>query len=79
MTGALGPATSANRLPLFAAIDGRARAPLVLSYGMGVDSTAVLVGWRRLGLRPDLILLADTGSEHRGTYRYQGKRPGLTR
>ena len=71
MTGAFGHAMTASPLPLFAAIDERARVPLVLSYGMGVDSTAVLVGWRRLGLRPDLILFADTGSEHRGTYRYR--------
>ncbi len=71
MTGTFGHATTASPLPLFAAIDEHARAPLVLSYGVGVDSTAVLVGWRRLGLRPDLILFADTGSEHRGTYRYR--------
>ncbi len=58
-------------LPLFAAAQEHARAPLVLSYGMGVDSTAVLVGWRRRGIRPDLILFADTGSEHRGTYHYR--------
>ena len=71
MTGTFAHAPSASPLPLFAAVDEHARAPLVLSYGMGVDSTAVLVGWRGLGLRPDLILFADTGSEHRGTYRYR--------
>ena len=60
-----------NPLPLFAATDDGARPPLVLSYGMGVDSTAVLVGWRRRGIRPDLILFADTGSEHRATYSYR--------
>ncbi len=70
MTGTCAHAPSASPLPLFAAVDERARAPLVLSYGMGVDSTAVLVDWRRLGLRPDLILFADTESEHQRTYRY---------
>ena len=45
--------------------------PLVLSYGMGVDSTAVLVGWRRLGVRPDLILFADTRAEKKATYAYR--------
>ena len=45
-------------LPLFAAAADEIRAPLVLPYGMGMDSTAALVGWRRLGIRPDLILFA---------------------
>ena len=58
-------------LPLFARADDRVPAPLVLSYGMGVDSTGVLVGWRQRTIRPDLIMFADTGSEHRATYRYR--------
>ena len=29
--------------------------PLVVAYGMGVDSTAMLVGLRQRGIRPDLI------------------------
>ncbi len=44
--------------------------PLVVAYGMGVDSTAMLVGLWRHGTRPDLILFADTGSEKPETYAY---------
>lgn len=44
--------------------------PLVVSYGMGVDSTAVLVGLRNRGIRPDLIMFADVGGEKDETYRY---------
>jgi hypothetical protein len=44
--------------------------PLVVSYGLGVDSTAVLVGLRSQGIRPDAILFADTGSEKEETYDY---------
>lgn len=47
------------------------RDPLVVSYGMGVDSTAVLVEFARRALRPDLILFADTGSEKAATYAYR--------
>lgn len=45
-------------------------APLVVSYGMGVDSTAMLVGMQQRGIRPDLILFADTGGEKPETYAY---------
>jgi hypothetical protein len=45
--------------------------PLVLSYGMGVDSTAVLVGWQSRGIRPDSILHAQVGNEHPETYEYR--------
>lgn len=45
-------------------------APLIVSYGGGVDSTGVLVELVRLGIRPDLILFADTGGEHPETYLY---------
>ena len=47
--------------------DGR---PLRVSYGVGVDSTAMLIGLNRLGIRPDLILFADTGGEMPETYEY---------
>jgi len=47
-----------------------AKPPLVVSYGVGVDSTALLVGLRRLGRRPDMIVFADTGSERPETYAY---------
>jgi hypothetical protein len=44
--------------------------PLVVACGLGVDSTALLVGFTRLGIRPDLILFADTGGEKEETYDY---------
>ncbi len=42
--------------------------PLVVSFGAGVDSTAMLIEMRRRGIRPDLILFADTGAEKLETY-----------
>ena len=44
--------------------------PLSVSYGLGVDSTAVLVGLVRRGIRPDLIMFADVGAEKESTYNY---------
>jgi hypothetical protein len=44
--------------------------PLVVAYGMGVDSTAMLIGLAQRGVRPDLILFADTGGEKPETYLY---------
>lgn len=46
--------------------------PVVVSYGMGVDSTAVLVGLWCEGIIPAAILFADTGSEKEETYAYLG-------
>ena len=45
-------------------------APLVVSYGGGVDSTAVIVGLRRLCIRPAMIIFADVGCERPETYAY---------
>jgi len=42
--------------------------PLVVSYGAGVDSTAMLVLLHREGIRPDRIIFADVGSESPDTY-----------
>lgn len=42
--------------------------PLVVSYGAGANSTAMLVEFVRRGLRPDFILFADTGAELPETY-----------
>jgi hypothetical protein len=42
----------------------------MVAYGMGVDSTALLVGFAEKGIRPDAILFADTGSEKPVTYAY---------
>ncbi len=47
-----------------------APSPLVVCYGMGVDSTAMLVGFVQRGVRPDLILFADVGAERQVTYDY---------
>jgi hypothetical protein len=44
--------------------------PLVVAYGLGVDSTAMLVEFVRRGVRPDLVLFADTGGEKPETYAY---------
>jgi hypothetical protein len=44
--------------------------PLVVAYGLGVNSTAMLVEFVKREIRPDLILFADTGGEKPETYRY---------
>jgi hypothetical protein len=44
--------------------------PIVVGYGMGVDSTALLIGLQQLKIRPHLILFANTGSEKPETYAY---------
>jgi hypothetical protein len=57
----------------------RPKRPLCISYGMGVDSTAVLIHLARLynsekskcpDARPELITFADTGNEKKETYDY---------
>ena len=40
----------------------------VVCFGGGTNSTALLVGLQERGIRPDLILFADTGSEKPHTY-----------
>jgi hypothetical protein len=62
-------ALRAAQLPL-PLLDTPDRAPLVVSYGAGVDSTAMLVAMWRRGIRPDLILFADTGGEKPETYAF---------
>ncbi|MDE1905135.1 MAG: hypothetical protein KGH75_01610 [Rhodospirillales bacterium] len=44
--------------------------PIIVAYGMGVDSTAMLIGLRDRRVRVDLILFADTGSEKPETMEY---------
>jgi hypothetical protein len=44
--------------------------PLAVAYGLGVDSTAMLIEFVHRGIRPDLILFADTGGEKPETYAY---------
>ncbi|MFQ5702046.1 MAG: phosphoadenosine phosphosulfate reductase [Acidobacteriota bacterium] len=43
---------------------------LVVSFGAGVDSTAMLVEMKNRRIRPDLILFADTGAEKPETYQH---------
>lgn len=42
----------------------------VVSFGGGVNSTAVLIGMHERGERPDAILFADTGGEKPKTYEH---------
>lgn len=42
--------------------------PLIIAYGGGLNSTAMLVGLRQRDIKPDLILFADTGAERPETY-----------
>jgi hypothetical protein len=44
--------------------------PLVVAYGLGVNSTAMLVEFARRSIQPDLVLFADTGGEKPETYAY---------
>jgi len=44
--------------------------PLIWNYGGGVDSTAGIIGCWRLGIRPDLVIFANTGGEKPETYNY---------
>lgn len=46
---------------------------IVVSYGGGTNSTAMLVGLWERGERPDLILFADTGGEKPHTYEHLTK------
>jgi hypothetical protein len=43
---------------------------MMVSYGGGINSTAMLVGMVERGIRPDAILFADTGGEHPYTYEF---------
>lgn len=46
------------------------REPIVVSWGAGDNSTAMVVGLLERGVPPDLVLFADTGGEHARTYRF---------
>lgn len=46
-------------------------APVVVAFGAGVDSTAMLLEMVAQGRRIDLVLFADTGSEKPETYEYR--------
>lgn len=47
-----------------------ASAPIVVAYGGGTNSTAMLCGFRERGIVPSLILFADTGAEQPHTYKH---------
>lgn len=55
---------------------GRTSGLLYIAYGLGVDSTAILVGLSQLvrdgreEFKPDYIVFADTGAEKQATYDY---------
>lgn len=66
-------ATRPQQLGLFSAAV-EVREPLVVSDGLGVDSTAMLVGLRDRGIRPDAILFADVGTERPETYAFRAVR-----
>lgn len=42
----------------------------VVSFGGGTNSTAMLIGMKGRGIKPDLILFADTGAEMPHTYEH---------
>ena len=43
---------------------------IVMSYGAGTNSVAMLIGLRDRGIAPDIILFADTGGERPETYQH---------
>lgn len=61
---------SLDQTDLFADFTPVGPPPVVVSYGIGVDSTALLVAMHERGVRPDLILFADPGGEKPETYAY---------
>ena len=54
----------------FRRADTENRPLLVASYGGGRDSTAALIYFAQQGVRPDIILMADTGAERDSTYEF---------
>lgn len=46
------------------------RMPIIVAFGGGINSTAMLIGMYRLEIKPDLILFADTGGELPETYEH---------
>jgi hypothetical protein len=56
---------------LTAANDPAVRSSVLLSvsYGFGTNSTAMLCGMLERGIKPDVILAADTGAEMPHSYR----------
>lgn len=50
----------------------KGEAPKIVAYGGGVNSTAMLIGMKDRGIKPDLILMANTGGEKPSTLRWLG-------
>jgi hypothetical protein len=44
--------------------------PLIVAFGGGINSTAMLIGMQQRQVKPDLILFADTGGELPETYEH---------
>lgn len=44
--------------------------PIIVCFGGGVDSTAMLVAMKNQGIRPDAVTFADIGSEKPETYEH---------
>lgn len=42
--------------------------PIIVFYGLGVDSTALLIDLKNCGIRPTTILFSDVGNEKRSNY-----------
>lgn len=64
-----------SRPPFVAENDGscpndRLGVPVVAAWGMGVDSTAMIIEWVARGLPLSIVLTADTGTEREETYAY---------
>jgi len=47
--------------------------PIVVSYGGGTNSTALVIALVAKGIKPDCIVFADTGNEHPATYAFMRK------
>jgi hypothetical protein len=56
--------------PRFAEEDAPRERNLVVSFGGGVNSAAMLIGMREHGIKPKFILFADTGAEKPETYAF---------
>src|SRR3546814_13331082 len=50
--------------------DPDCRAPVMVAWGAGVDSTALIIELAEAGEPIDMVLFADTGSEKAETYAY---------
>lgn len=46
------------------------KVPMIVAFGGGMNSTAMLIGMQQQSIKPDLILFADTGGELPETYEH---------